>query len=620
MFKRILLVILVATSLCGIANSEEYLLEDLRTYIAAGNDKYKKDNPFKREQVVVDDRVLNTPQSEVEDFLVFKSKFRPEDQPFIKGFTTYAVYEEFRQEEVLELSFMLNSLIGPSLVDQSANSGSPAPLARMIDGEFVPFHQVPGSDTLWWIDIRDYNWTPAAWEIVSQKDGYFAEPIVDHRTSGALRLSGGNDLLRSDWFIKQAANSTDQTDIGDNITISDTLLYALSKAPKTTDEFRKAWGFDLKKEQKFGNEYGTITNSGIVARHNRYLFSYNGSFGPLFETYDVLAQQGTRDYIEGVFLNNEPGAPPDKSDAGELIYPNIVGMKVYALRNGQDQLVSFADPTAARHMQDVLGDARVRVSFSCMDCHSAGAIPSSDVLVNFLRAKGALRVYDKPDMARLKRSILNGKFNKQVKLDQQLYADALRDVNGLTPEENGRYFLRTVLRYDAPITLEQAAYECGVTVEMFKEKIRTTNARFGGRLKMLVQDGYPIPRDAWETKGIEGVPGVFQQAMIILNGLTAIQEDLNTEYLNVTPETQKLLVEVLEVKTQGAEVYDGKKKVAVLKQGTKLLPLESKKFSGVDWYRVEVRTTAQSKVVGWIMAEHVVVVRIGKAEADSYFK
>lgn len=472
----------------------------------------------------IDDR-LRTPQSEVEDAIVHLStRVNKADLPYIRFFSTYAVKPQYRDDLILTLSFCMHSLVGISDDPDEGNAGGYYPLAKMDGREFKTYRRVPGSDTLWWIDLREYNWTPQAWETISLGDGYFSEPVVRHDRSGALRLMSGNAVLRADWFVSHVMSSTEQLDLDGENNFYNTLLYAMKKkAPENIEEFRQAWGLDIKKARLIGNEYGSlVTKSEAVARHNRMIFGYRTELGYLYETYDVKNHHGKRDYLEGIILNKRPGGPPEVSDAGEAFATNMLGLQVYALRDGAGNLVEFADPTLARHMSDVIGDARVNVARSCIDCHASGPIPAENTLQEIVNADTKLKFYQKRDSLRLKRTLLSKKFTDSVTENQEYFEKGLKKCNGLEPDENGKLFLNAIRNYRERVDLETAAYECGVTVEEFKNKIVKYNPKFGSRLKLLIQTGEPIPRDLWESPGKDGIPGAFQQAMILINGLTTV--------------------------------------------------------------------------------------------------
>lgn len=604
MIRQTLSVLLILC-MTVVASAEESSIAKLQRLI---RENQIEQQSFTTQQIIRQPRFdkLRTPQSEVEGAILFLSKLPEEEASFVRFFSTYAVPADEREDTVLTLSFVLHSLIGISTNLESGNAGGHYPLARRDKGKFKSYRRVPGSDTLWWIDLREFNWTPASWEIISIGEGYFAEPIVSHDRSGVLRLLAGNAVVRADWFIKHAMSTTDQLDLNKGRDFYTTLLYSLNKSPTTVNEWRTAWGLDINKARSIGNEFGTlVTKSNTIARRNRFLFGYRTELGYLYETYDVKNQTGKRDYLESLFLNKNPGQPPDISDAGEMFASNILGLQVYALRNSSGKLISFGDPSVVRHMNDVLGDVRVRVAHSCLDCHASGPIPAENTLAEFVLSKASLRTYDKRDSLRLKRNLLSQKFRDSVEDNQRLFAKAVKKTNGLGTIENGTLYLRSIVRYSAPVSLEVAAYECGVTSEEFKEAILGSKYKFGARLKLLVKTGEYIPREVWESPGRDGIPGSFQQAMIILNGLTIIEYEELVE--------ERIVAYQVKYSWKNVPVRSGPRTIANIQSGYKLLTT-GRVF---DEYWLEVYTQDGDK--GYVALEHVEKIQLTRTQIRSLF-
>lgn len=471
---------------------------------------------------------LKSVQPEVEDAIAHLSTYPIEDRDYIKYLSYYAVPKELREDFILSTSFALHSLVGATVDADHNNAGSYYPIAIKKDNKFIPVQRVGSNETLYWIDIRDYNWTLDAWEKVAVLDGYFVEPIVQHPTNSALRLMGGNAIVRGDWFLRHSLDTTRQQDNQIQDIIYYNLLYAQTGIPKNSDEYRKIWGLDIAKSQKLGNEYAVITENlthTVNRSSQRALFYYRTESGFLYESFDYLNNRGKRNIVESFFRQQKVGGRPDFRDAGELFGTNTVQMIHYLLVNDKDAVVNFGDPTAVRHLGDMVNDARVRTPHSCIDCHAAGPLPSENVIKDFIEDGASYYLYDKKDYNRVKRTLLSERFEESLEDSQAIFARALLKVNGCTPSENIKAYTQSVRWYDQPVGLEQAAFECGVTVEEFKGKILEKENRFGSSLKRLCKSGVPIPRDFWESPSVDGIPGGFQQAMIYMNGLTLITEE-----------------------------------------------------------------------------------------------
>lgn len=558
---------------------------------------------------ILADTLLKSPDSEVTDAITFlqncennKVYPRAEDHCYIKFFTTYAIPEEYRRDAVLTTSFLMASLTGPTN-DKEGNAGSYYPLARMEEtkkGEriFVPYTQV--SPTLWYYDTRNYNWTPQAIEDVSSLDGYFVEPVVNHVKNGLLRLMSGNAILRMDWFIFHASDLAQQDDRGEQVKIYRRLLYAQSKEPKTVKELANVWQVPISESYEFAT---LVTKSRQVARHNRLLFGQRTLSGWWYETFDVKAQQGYKDFVESfpIFQGKKP--PSDAYDAGEIITTNALQLQVYDLADNKEKLLDFADPAVVRHTGDILGDARVRVGHSCFDCHAGGLIPSENTIKEFIESSGKFAVPYKEDQLRYDRKFLSERFEESVEENRAIFARALKKTNGLTPEENVKAYLKLVQWYNKDLDIKQAAIECGVTEKIFIEKMKDGkpligNGRVPGRIALLLKTEENIPRDVWETRGRNGIPGTFEQAMVILHGLTSITKEKVYEYTkDEIRESRPEEIERLEFEIiKPTQAKRGNEIIAELKKGDKVKGTgKTQRVGRVDWIGIEV-----AGELGWV--------------------
>jgi len=479
-----------------------------------------------------------SPATEVEAAVLTLSDVSHDRKPYIRFFSSYAVPERLQQDTAYALSYVCHLLIGPALSDID-NAGGYYPIAKKINGQFVPIQRSKYSNTLYWIDLREYNWTEEVWEKLSLTDGYFVEPIVEHFSNSALRLIAGNAIVRADWFIDHATDLTRQADNEITARIYTDLLYAKNKTPKNLQEWLQIWGVpSVEKSRILGNEAGALVLRSQVARHNREVFSYRTELGWLYHTYDVKIQTGKRDYLENFVANR--GKPPAVDDGGEGFSFNSVGMlTAFMIRNGQNEFVEFGDPTLVYHLQDITGDPRVRTATSCMDCHSSGPIPPRNIVKEYLKEMADIKIYDYSDKLRVERAFLSDKFEDAVTDGQLYYARSLLKVNGLTPEENGKAYLNIISWYRQPLSLEQVLVECGIDEKEFFKRIQLTkevfsNPKIPARLAVLLVNNELIPRDIWESPGRDGIPGTFQQTMIALYGITRVTDSVTEVPLTYT--------------------------------------------------------------------------------------
>ena len=522
-----------------------YYQKALKKNIAVS--KYVYENRWEPEKLTQAQYI--EPNTEVDMSILFLKSVNVQDRPFIRFFTTYSIPPKMRIGAVNTLSFVLHSMAAAG--DNSLLGYHP--LATTDNGEWIPLHLVPGSNTLWWIDVRDFNWTVSAFEKASQFDPYFVEPVVDKVNNQLLITLVGtpNVVMRADWFVSHATDTMKQKDRGFHETIQDILLYAQQDhPPKTQAEWRAIWTgiTNLDTSRAMGNGYGTVvSNSKVVARGNRQLFGYETETGYLYESYDTLNHSGQRDFVEGLLQYR--GLPPVQGqfDAGESFATNALGMQVYSLYSDDGRLLNDANAGVARHISDISGDVRVRTSTSCMDCHSAGPLPAENFLRDVIQSGVRIHIQNDDDANRIERVFLRGQFNKSVVNGQKYFADALMRVNGLKPEENGFNFLTLTQYYNNPVTLSTAALECGLTTEEFVQRLR---GKVTGRLSLLIARGTPIPRDIWDSIGGDGIPGAFQQTMFVLNGTQYAQQQNFSEFMAVDEKSHEEIKQEQDVVVQ----------------------------------------------------------------------
>lgn len=422
------------------------------------------------------------------------SKVPAEDVNYIRYFTTYAIPEKvkigdaevaMRQQAELALSFVVNSCA-------SAQS----------EGYIERPHRVPGSDTLWYIDVRDYGWKTDDLDVVFKIQPYFLYPVVESKNNVIL--------YRADWFIVNAMDLTKQDDRGLKDFVYYILQYGKGNEPKNADDFRRTWLVDIKTIRAQKLETGSVVDKGEsgVSQHTRQLRRGRTVAGYYWETRDVKSHDldpdrlKSRDYIEDIFAN--------QVDAGEYIASHKNGLQVYLLTAGTNQKfaeVKFADHTLVVDRQDNK-DPRVRTPKSCVVCHMNGIIPYTNAIRDLFRLGGNLKFKNK-DLAREVKAFYLKYDGSEVEEDNRIFERAVKQCNGLTPEANMRAFLDVYEWYwTEKLTLAQAAVECGVEVETLRKALSKATT---GRLVYLYH-GKGIHREIWDSIHSGG----YIQSMLLL--------------------------------------------------------------------------------------------------------
>jgi hypothetical protein len=492
---------------------------------------------------------------------------------YIKFFTSYNLPRNILEDSNIALSLILNHTAS---INSDAYIEKPKKL----------------TDTIQYIDIRDFGWTLEQFEAVMSIDPYVVDPLVDHRLYNYVRLRYGNNLLRTDWFVVNASDITKQVDRGeDKILIYNILLYGLGNEPKTADEFRNFWHVDIKTIRAQKVEQGTIVDEGDsgVSRHTRQLRRGNSLFGYYWETRDVKDYEQKKaarsaklrdkfvekDFIEDIFANN--------FDAQEYIASHKNGTQVYLLSNGEGKVVNFADNTIVVDRSDT-NDVRVRTAKSCITCHAVGINPATNALTSLLKRGGKI-YFQNDELRRAIKSFYERNLNTLIEDDNRVFQRHIKECYHTEPDsiEAARAFTNVYDWYVNKLSPEQAAIECGVSLPEYKEYIRPLTT---GRLAQLYKNTN-IPRKVWDSVG---PGGGYTQSMLLIK---------KVDLAKIAEEAAQIKIpSILITRYHNVPVQNDKGKIVVyIKEVGTAIPYE--KIEG-PWYKVKYQGHD-----GWIYSEHI---------------
>lgn len=388
-----------------------------------------------------------------------QSRYAPAERPFVYYATTAAV----------DPAFGMQGAAGKSLQFVCA-SASPQPILEKA----APVQIGP---TLYRLDLRDMLIAPETWRAIVANDPYArgqTNPLVS----------------RADWLVVQLSDSF----------ANPTAYYPIvfrGKIPKTRDEALTILGVDLSRRQDFGQIEG---RSGVSVAGTRWIESR-----PLLRGYAY----GTRDSAE-LTADRDPLEQPEGDfahDAEEwLVFQEKFSARtgksgvlmVGFLADGSGKLVNRADVRIVEDHTRFRGFPEVRAVGSCLSCHTFG--PNYPT-VNALREQIELGV-DKYAQAPEWDAIERFHFRDLATLlerNREDYAAAIDAILGETPDEAVRLFRQTVDGYDQDVPVELAAFELGLTVPEFVQRLALANS--GGGLPARVAGlahGQTMPRKAFE--------------------------------------------------------------------------------------------------------------------------
>lgn len=308
-------------------------------------------------------------------------------------------------------------------------------------------------------------------------------------------------ILRGDWLLSKL-----MTDRPSGF-YSDVLMLP----PKENDLYR-VFGIDVAFVDRENQlKRGGAVLESIVALHNRELqqipslYGYDDRF--IWRTFDVnVDKAGDKSVLEAF-------AGRLKLDGREIIGTLPNGLHWYYLANAVGNQVAEVPTDIAQDMRQTrepVRDRRVLSPYKCVACHGPqnGTYPFDDVVSKAMLnpAVGILAVFkDKVKLAdekeRIEEYYLSG-LGRQIRRQQDSYAERLKVCNGETGTENAVNVVSLVEAYPANlVTREQAARDMGLTVP---EAVKAW--RLSGNSQLVVlSSGQPIRRAAWES--------AFQDAM-----------------------------------------------------------------------------------------------------------
>jgi hypothetical protein len=421
------------------------------------------------------------------------------------------------------------------------------------------------NNRVFWVDLCWYNWTPEAWESISQEDPYFREPIIPSESPGLRFLKEqtlANPVVRGGWFLwyvfdngefvnqKDAqlfneksfyyqlvyANVTFDRDVTEKTTEKKTVYEKQTRerndgyrrwqeevqvpvekevvtekkvrkkvrgvGPKTAAEFESVWKVDFNVLREFPIDKGSAIDEG--ASNVSYQNRVVWRVRTAIGTY-YRTFDVLRTAGDQDFIENPF---PTTFDAGEHIVQDERGAQFYHLSDGKGNSLDFANPFVVKGDPSGPHNTVLVTSRSCIHCHSTGILALQNIHHDLREAGVQLRAITPDRAERFNQFFLQKKkMDKLVAADQENYSAFIKDCNGLTADENVQNFRSIRAWYGAPVTIAQAARELGAEVRELSDAIGLQGTK--GRLGRLVLDGTPIPRSVWERGG-------FQEAGLLL--------------------------------------------------------------------------------------------------------
>ena len=208
--------------------------------------------------------------------------------------------------------------------------------------------------TVFRVDLRDYNWTAATWNMLFAVYPYG----VRGAESRAIDQLSGSPLpyIRADWFVANASVPP--------------LYHDILGLPKTVRELEQQLGIDAARDLE---EEKNVARAGLrssgVSSNNRVLERHTSPHGAYWKSFDFRSNLDDQNIFRDPLRLNPAG--------GEIIFNLPNGLQAYLLVDAFGRRIDEA-PIAIVSDRNNADDPIIRNGRSCMSCHFAGVQPFKD--------------------------------------------------------------------------------------------------------------------------------------------------------------------------------------------------------------------------------------------------
>ncbi|MCB9568027.1 MAG: hypothetical protein H6710_12595 [Myxococcales bacterium] len=380
------------------------------------------------------------------------AEISPDEREFIRYFTLSHLYNSGICGDDLEVyRYGLFKLIN------SLSTGNKVVLPVAVDER----------GTIYRIDLRDYGWDAALWDLVVEQNPFAIEFVKNEAADLKQFTRTEVPFQTGDWFVATASRPP--------------LYHDILKMPQTRHELEASFGInvdgdiateiqsndDLVARAGFQNSNVSVNNR-LVERHE-----FPGASNRVYWlSYDFAGNDGCRNLF---------AEPLDFcEDGGEIIFNLPNGLQAYMLVNGAGERIDegpddiVTDPEQPN--QNVIN------GLSCMGCHAEGMIFKDDEI-----REHVFESFDFPE--EVKQAVVNlhpssDEFTALQELDRKRFTDALEQI-GPVVERKDEPTLRVFKAFDVDVDLRRAAAELGVRTEQLASQI----GKLGPDLQKLVDGG-----------------------------------------------------------------------------------------------------------------------------------
>jgi len=281
----------------------------------------------------------------------------PDDQEFIRFFTlTHLWNAGYCPSQIAGYRQSLFKLV---------NSLSNQP--TIVQPEVID----PERGTMYRIDLRDYGWDAALWELLVDKNPFAVEFLQDTAVSLKALTGTAVPFQMADWFISDASQAPlyDQVlyervfkvkaDIFSDLSPLNRLDLETFLGINVADNVKLEAFEDVGRVARAGFQVSGVSNQNRIIERHEFLDNFSRSYWL------------SHDFLENIDFSNIFYHPLDfKAAGGEIIWTLPNGLQGYLLIDGVGNRVSVANIEIVSNKEHN-GDPIVN-GMSCMGCHYKG--------------------------------------------------------------------------------------------------------------------------------------------------------------------------------------------------------------------------------------------------------
>jgi len=351
-----------------------------------------------------------------------------------------------------------------------------AALSKLINSlswhrEITPIASIDSARTIFRIDLRDYNWTAATWNLLLAIYPYgirSADSRVIDQLSGCPL-----PYVRADWFVANASIPP--------------LYHDILGLPRTVRELERILGVETARgleEEK--NVVRAGLRSSAVSQNNRVLERHISPHGAYWKSFDFRSNLDNQNIFKDPLRLNPAG--------GEIIFNLPNGFQGYFLINAFGQRIDEA-PVSIVSDRNSPDDPVIRNGRSCMSCHYAGIQSFKDEVRPVVRGL-SFSPFDLQKVLALYPA--QSALDTLIERDRSRFEQAAAAIRASAISAQTEPINTLSRRFLAEMSVNQAAAETGLEASEFQSGVsRSPRLLELGYGQLLVRGG-GIRRDFWE--------------------------------------------------------------------------------------------------------------------------